>query len=144
MTCRFDRGDTVSRREVLEKLSWIVVAVASGQTLSSCSEEKQAESDPVGLASLLADASNAAAVGAWFLMTHPEENDINTLVFRLGLEIDSLPPRKSAALEIAAQAIHIRHVEDFREARLFNFGGWMLSGTELRLAAITHLAKNGE
>ena len=134
-------GSAITRREALRGLSWIAVAVASGQAFSGCSKGESGSLALQGLAGLLAHGETAAAVGAVFLAAHPEEADLDKLVKRLGLSANSLPAPGSPELEAAAKAIHVRHINDFREGRLVEIEGWNLSITELRLAAITHLAR---
>ena len=132
-------GAAITRREALQRLSRIAVAVASGQAFSGCSDGDAGSPALHGLAGLLAHTRNAAIVGAAFLAAHPEEADLDALVERLGLSMDSLPAPGSPELEATARAIYARHVDDFREGRLFEIEGWSLSLTELRLAALTQL-----
>jgi hypothetical protein len=134
-------GAAISRREALQSLSWIVAAVASGQSFWGCSEAKQQQSGTQGLGTLLSHRSAARSIGVSFLAAHPEEAKIEVLVFRLGLDINSLPSPETPELKAAAEAIHARHVEDFRSDRTFDIDGWLLSQTELRLAAITHYSQ---
>ena len=106
---------------------------------TACGESTQAPDSRQGVTGLLAHRSSAAALGAVFLAAHPDEADFDSLVTRLGLRPDSLPAKGSPELVSAAKTIHALHINDFRKARLIEIEGWMLSLTELRLAALTHL-----
>jgi hypothetical protein len=80
-------------------------------------------------------------MGKSYLALHPEESEIEILVFRLGLGINALHSPGSSALDEAARIIQSRHIDDFRMDRLVEMNGWRLTQTELRLAAVTFLAQ---
>lgn len=136
-------GVVINRREALRQLSYICLAVASGQALSRPSGAKVGPSALGGLAGLLSKHTSIAPVGAAFLALHPEESDLDALVERLGLRVSALPAAGSRELEAVAVSIHERHIDDFRHGRLAEIAGWKLSLTELRLAAIVHKAAQG-
>lgn len=117
----------------------MVAAVASGQAFSTRGEARSSSPALQGVAELLKHERGAALLGAALLAAHPEEAHLDVLVARLGLSIDSLPTPGSPELGMAASAIYVRHVADFRDGRLFELEGWQLSLTELRLSAIVSL-----
>ena len=134
-------GASITRREALRRLSWIAAAAVAGPACSAGNDSRARSPALRGLAGLLAHTRDAAIVGAAFLAERPEDADLDVLVERLGLALDSLPAPDSLELEVAAKAIHTRHIDDFRDGRLIEIEGWNLSLTELSLAAVAHLAQ---
>lgn len=131
----------ITRREALQKLWWIALAVTSNPIFPGGSQARPQSKALSGTSQLLAHKRNAAAIGALFIAKYPNEATIEILVSRLGLKLDSLPSPGTPELKAAATAIHLRHVEDFRADRLFDINGWKLTQTELSLATITYLAR---
>jgi len=132
----------ITRRQMIRRLLWVAAAVVSGQAFSERAAAVVGRPAVRGLVELLPHGRSAALIGARFLATHPQEADLDTLVVRLGLSADALPPPLSPQLMAAARAIEALHIDDFRNDRLIEIEGWSLSVTELRLAAVVHLASS--
>ncbi|MFQ5700169.1 MAG: hypothetical protein ACE5IL_18045, partial [Myxococcota bacterium] len=88
---------------------------------------------------LLAHPGSAARLGRRFLEAHPAEADRERLLRTLGLPRNGVARVSPAQLEAHGRRLRELHREDFREARVVELGGWTLSLTELRLAALVWL-----
>jgi hypothetical protein len=135
-------GQPIDRREALQRLATICMVVASGPMIAPQSSAQAGRHAVEGLASLFRKRPSIALLGAAFVSLHPEEGDIDSLAEGLGLSLDTLPMPGSPELETAAASIRSRHIDDFRQQRLFEVGGWNLSHTELRLAAVVLRAQS--
>ncbi len=82
----------------------------------------------------------AAKVGDRYLALTPDEADRDTLIARLALErfADLVEPTSA---EITAERTRLRkeHREDFKAGRVVEINGWILSLTEVRVAALAAL-----
>jgi hypothetical protein len=131
----------VSRRSVLRLLTWWIGLGASPlRSLAAVGEPAGDRRDAFDSAlRLLPHRTSAAAIGRHFLREHPAEADAERLFGLLGL------PSLAGALsrsEIENHRDRLReiHRQDFRSGRVIELGGWTLSITELRLAALVTLA----
>jgi hypothetical protein len=134
---------TVDRRRFLAGLAGLgLAALAAGGTIFAMRGSRR----PAGLATarvLLADWDGAVDVGAAYLAARPDEADAERLAALLELPEELPPadgPERAAALAALGESLGSRHRADFREDRVFALGGWTLSLTELRLAAIASLS----
>ena len=85
---------------------------------------------------------SASAVGGRYLRARASEADPELLLGLLGLPNAPLWPVAKADVQALRTALSTRHREDFRRDRVLEQDGWTLSLTELRLAALVHLAAN--
>lgn len=128
-----------TRRAVLRLLSAAGLGLAlrsSGKRFAHATPKE----DPTGKAwaNLLRGGDSALRVGADYLRRQPDEADAGRLRRLLGLAASDLPGEPGPS-EIAALAA--RHREDFRAGRVVQLDGWVLSVTELRLAALIWLSR---
>jgi hypothetical protein len=127
----------IDRREFLERAAGALLAGLLGPGAAAA---LSCAADPVLLAALegfFPDPVAVRAVGAAWLEAHPEEADPGTLVRGIaGPDRDEL--RSLAAREPGGLALWLRerHRRDFVEGRVSLLRGWILSRTELRLAAL--------
>jgi len=119
----------VDRRAVLRLLGWWL-ALGGSPLL--------ARAAPAG--GLVGGLASAVAIGRLYLRQYPEEGDEATLRGALGLGPGD--PSSLSAQEVAATRKRLvsRHRADFEEDRVRSLGGYTLSLTELRLAALLAIA----
>jgi hypothetical protein len=135
----------MSRRFVLQLLGWWIGLGASPlrslAALGATSSDRTVPSDAA--LRLLRHRASAAAIGHQFLREHPNEADRDRLRGLLALPsfAGDLPWTEIARHRARLRAIHR---EDFRSGRVVDLGGWMLSLTELRLAALVALADEAD
>lgn len=93
---------------------------------------------------LLPQQARPGGLGYRYLEMRPEEANPLLLAGLLGLPV--AVSRASSAIDLAAlrRRLHVRHREDFRRGGVLDLEGWILSATELRLAALLHLLEIGD
>ncbi len=93
---------------------------------------------------LLPHRRSAVAIGRRFLRLRPSDADSGRLRRLLGLERAATGELSVAGFEAHRERLRALHREDFRRGRVLELGGWTLSLTELRLAALVALSVEAE
>jgi hypothetical protein len=125
------------RRRFLAGLAGLALATLAGVGRPAAAGRAQRPAGGAARArALLPGVGGVAVVGAAYLAARPQEADLERLARLLELPEELPSPEQSAALQ---RALAERHRADFRADRVFELRGWILSLTELRLAAIVQL-----
>ncbi len=129
-----DRPPTLDRRTLLRAL--LGTAAAPAAWLIACRG-----TDPRPLAAALRGRlrrpAPAAILGERLAAENPREDDARALAARLTADLAWTPDLPAAELDRRlVEAIRA----DFREGRTLSVGGWVLSATEGRVAALVALA----
>lgn len=130
----------LSRRDVLRVLSWL--AALGTLPLHADHADAQPIDPPEGARwrALSQQQISAASLGAQYVRQQPGEGEIQHLLSSLGLPrgVGAVP---DAELKEHRDRLRRLHREDFLTGRVYELSGWILSRTELRLAALVHLAR---
>jgi hypothetical protein len=133
---------STSRRRFLAGLAGFGLAALAGGGLTFVLRRSARTRPGDVVVALLPHGRSAVAVGRAYLAARPQEADVERLASELELPAD-LPDLESqaglATLVALAGSLSSRHRADFREGRVVELEGWVLSETELRLAALAAL-----
>jgi len=125
----------MDRRSFVKGAALGLAAPSLLTALSGCGRDAELETR---LADFYGDPTAAAEIGRAYLRVTPEEQDPEVLLEALaGADLDAwqeLARRDPAALR---EAVRERHRADFDAGRTVRLHGWVLSHTEVRLAALT-------
>lgn len=136
----------LDRRTVLRLLGWWAGCGAvplRSLAAESAAEPVRADGSDEWLR-LLPHRQSAVAIGRRFLRLRPSDADSGRLRRLLGLERAATGELSAARFEAHRERLRALHREDFRRGRIVELGGWTLSLTELRLAALVALASGAE
>jgi hypothetical protein len=128
------------RRTVLRWLGWLGLGAAAGigTTLDATAHAAWSPAEELPLALLQRD--GIAAIGREYLRSHDSEASAEALARSLGLSSASLEGSEIEALRTRL-ADQVR--DDFRVDHTVNVSGWILSRTEVRLAALIAVWRPG-
>lgn len=135
-----DQGDGISRRTAIGILGASAVAAALGIAVVRRDAGPEPALVQPGIPGEGEGGSNTgstggiAAIGEAYLAAEPAEADRASLFAALGIAPDAVGD-PNAQLDALAGEIHL----DFEEGRTVRLGGWLLSLTEARLAALVAL-----
>lgn len=127
-------GEAISRRGALRALAWYL-ALSPTLPLRAGAGDRS-EPAPKSAAGLVRYRQAAVRIGRAVLAARPNESDAEQLSRLLGLGFPWTDDR-DAAVEL--EALRVRHREDFLAGRVVVVGGFVLSETESRLAALVAL-----
>ena len=123
----------ISRRAALQLLAWWVGLGASPLRALAANDDR------VSLVQrLLPHRASAISIGRRYLREHPEEASPERLAGWLELPPAPTDVSLEAARRLGA-GLRATHRADLREGRVVQLDGWLLSITELRLAALLAL-----
>ena len=131
----------ISRRAALRLLVWWV-GLGASPLRAFAAEEMRKATGSAGAPStpfLLRHRQSAVSIGRAFLSEHPDEANEERLVEKLGLPLSATPLSRGEQARQGERLLEL-HRQDLRNGRVVNLGGWILSVTELRLAALLALA----
>ena len=136
----------LDRRTLLRLLGWWVGfgAVPLRSRAAESPAEPARAHGPDGWLRLLPHRQSAVAIGRRFLRGRPSDADSGKLRRLLGLERALAGELSAAGFEAHRERLRALHREDFRRGRVLELGGWTLSVTELRLAALVALSAGAE
>jgi len=122
------------QRRVFLKLSAFTAAVLALPFTPGCNPgEVDAESQPVFFSHLV-DAKTIAAAGKAYLVTHPDENNVDKLKA-------ILLPKNGQPTDVNAigRSLVVSIANDFNTGGTVTVSGWILSATEARQCALFYL-----
>lgn len=121
----------ISRRTLLRWLAWTGLLATAPRAGDSAAADDGRIDAPLAV---FASGTGAAAVGRAYLRSRPSEADPGLLLDQLGVSTAD-----AADVRALVRRLRERHRDDFRAGRITVVGGWTLSLTEARLAALAHL-----
>jgi hypothetical protein len=129
-----DTGMHFRRRSILLGLLTVALEALAGGLVTRLvpARNRRVGADPAPL-DFFGDRNAAAAIGARYLASHPEDRDGGRILREMAL---TTRPRTRAELH---ERLCEQHARDFADDRTVVVDGWVLSRTEARLCALTAL-----
>ncbi len=108
-------------------------------TFTSSSQQHKKHITPDQFLGLLRETSSARAIGNIYLTTYEPKADADSIVNQLFNKKNELEIFLNSTVEKQRQQIGNMVQADFKQSRLVNVNGWLLSKTEARIYAIISL-----